>query len=191
MNEYKEQLSAYLDGELDDGEIHRLQPDVEAAEFSTSCRYQMIAAAMRGELDESDMLDVSQRVRVAILQEKSYTKHVSPESSAKTGWFGAAWWRPVGGMAIAASVALVMVMAATDVQSPGTDTVVATQSGAQQNDLRVTPVAQPMLAARPFADNVRPVANLNTYLSEHSEFAAQDTMQGRLPFVRAVSYESR
>ena len=37
---------------------------------------------------------------------------------------------------------------------------------------------------------VRPRVNLETYLAEHAEFAAQDTMQGRIPYARAVSYEA-
>ena len=32
--------------------------------------------------------------------------------------------------------------------------------------------------------------NLDAYLAEHAEFAAQDTLQGRMPYARAVSYES-
>ena len=37
---------------------------------------------------------------------------------------------------------------------------------------------------------IRPRVNLETYLAEHAEFAAQDTMQGRIPYARAVSYEA-
>jgi hypothetical protein len=41
----------------------------------------------------------------------------------------------------------------------------------------------------PVNNDVRP--NLNSYLKAHSEFAAQDTAQGRMPYARAVTYESR
>jgi negative regulator of sigma E activity len=190
MSDYKQQISACLDGELSDEEIQRLWPDVEAADYSTACRYQMIAAAMRGHVDETDMIDVSNSVRVALLQEAALTAQKS-RAPAKTGWLGASWWRHAGGMGIAASVALVMVMVATDVQSPGTDSAVASLSGTQNPIPASSVMQQPVLAARPLDSNIRPVANLNTYLNEHSEFAAQDTMQGRMPYVRAVSYESR
>jgi hypothetical protein len=35
-----------------------------------------------------------------------------------------------------------------------------------------------------------PAVNLNSYVNEHSEYAAQDTMQGMMPYARAVSYGS-
>ena len=35
-----------------------------------------------------------------------------------------------------------------------------------------------------------PAVNLNNYVNEHSEYAAQDTMQGMMPYARAVSYGS-
>ncbi|MGB5396978.1 MAG: RseA family anti-sigma factor [Gammaproteobacteria bacterium] len=191
MSEYKQQLSACLDGELSDEEIHRLKPDVEAAEFSTSSRYHLIGAAMRGDLEDADMIDVGHSVRVAVLQEETFgmNKIVTAVTSRRPVAY---WWRPVGGMAIAASVALVMVMAVTNEQTPA-NSVVATKTDAGATSVAVTPVpvVQPVLAARPASEKARSVANLNTYLSEHSESAARDTMQGRLPYARAVSYESK
>ena len=46
-----------------------------------------------------------------------------------------------------------------------------------------TPVySQPNLAV--------PAVNLNSYVRQHSEFAAQDTIQGMMPYARSVSYGS-
>ena len=203
MSEYKQQLSACLDGELSDEEIRRLQADVEAAAYTTSNRYQLIGAAMRGDLEDADMIDVSQRVRVAVLQEQTFGMN-KLTSAVKSRRPVAFWWRPVGGMAIAASVALVMVMAVTNEQPDGNSrlatnnqpspaTLAAVPAPSAQPVLAAQPalVAQPVLAVSPAGQNVRPAANLNSYLSEHSESAARDTMQGRLPYARAVSYESK
>jgi hypothetical protein len=35
-----------------------------------------------------------------------------------------------------------------------------------------------------------PAVNLNTYVRQHSEFAAQDTIQGMMPYARSVTYGS-
>jgi hypothetical protein len=35
-----------------------------------------------------------------------------------------------------------------------------------------------------------PAVNLNSYVTEHSEYAAQDTIQGMMPYARSVSYGS-
>ena len=188
MSEYKQQLSACLDGELSDDEIRRLQPEVEAAVFSTSCRYQVIGAAIRNDVEDGDLIDISDTVRIAVLQEQSYSTKTSAVKAGRARGF---WWRPLGGMAVAASVALVMVITLTDEQS-GADAQLASQASAIQVPLAAVPAPQPVVAvSEPVGGQARPVANLNTYLSEHSNSAARDTMQGRLPYARAVSYESK
>lgn len=199
MSEYKQQLSALLDGELSDEEIRRLQPSVEAAEFSTTSRYQLIAEAMRG--SDASMIDISNQVRVAILQEATLELHTSTESSAtvsqvaastaNAGWFGISWLRPAGGLAVAASVALVLVLAVSinDVQSPDSASLVAQQGLAPQPIQQPAPAVLAQQVVLPVNKVARP--NLNSYLKAHSEFAAQDTAQGRMPYARAVTYESR
>ena len=187
MNEYKQQLSALLDGELSGDEIRRLQPSVEAEKYSTTSRYQMIAAAMRG--DDVSLIDVGHQVRVAILQEAKLEK-THTASAAKAGWFGLSWLHPAGGMAVAASVALVLVLAVSITgESPDNNSLVASQNPGQYNQVIATPVMAQQQVVLPVNNDVRP--NLNSYLKAHSEFAAQDTAQGRMPYARAVTYESR
>lgn len=183
MSEYKQQISAFLDGELGDAEIRRLQPDLEAAEFSTASRYQMISSALRDEAAE--MIDISDQVRVAILQEANPVL-AAPQinrTQQTSGWFGISWFRPAAGMAMAALVAVVMVVSLSDQQPPNATAVVA-----EQAPMSLSPQ---ILAAQPVSNEIRPAANLDSYLKAHSEFAAQDTMQSRMPYARAVTYESR
>lgn len=193
MNEYRQQLSAMIDGELNDDEIRRLQPELEAAKFSTTSRYQMIADAMRGVHDDSSMIDISDQVRVAILQEETLkleTSHAGASVAASRPAFW--WWRPAGGVAIAASVALALVAVVTinGVQSPGSSPVVASAGSTVQPSQQIL-ANMPAMSQRvviPVNDEVRP--DLNSYLNAHSEFAAQDTAQGRMPYARAVTYET-
>ena len=194
MNEYNEQLSALIDGALSDDEARRLQPSVEAATFSTASRYQLIAEAMRGtDADASmTMIDISDQVRVAILQEAALNEQISSvASSAGTGWPVLSWLRSAGGIAVAASVAavLVLVVTTTGVQSPSSGPVVASEDASQPGQVLATLPAMTQPVVVPVNDDVRP--NLNSYINAHSEFAAQDTAQGRMPYARAVTYETR
>jgi sigma-E factor negative regulatory protein RseA len=192
MNEYKEQLSALIDGALSDDEIHRLQPSVEAAELSTSSRYQLIAESMRGTDTDASLIDISDQVRVAILQEPALdVKTTTAASSTSAGWPVFAWLRSAGGIAVAASVAvvLVLVVTITGVQSPTSGPVVASENANQSGQVLATLPATSQRVVIPVNDDVRP--NLNSYLNAHSEFAAQDTAQGRMPYARAVTYETR
>jgi negative regulator of sigma E activity len=195
MNEYKEQLSALIDGALSDDEVRRLQPSVEAAEFSTASRYQLIAESMRGTDDDASMtmIDISDQVRVAILQEAALDVNTSSVASpASSGWPVFSWLRSAGGIAVAASVAavLVLVVTTTGVQSPTSGPVVASEDAANQaGQVVATLPAMSQRVVIPVNDDVRP--NLNSYINAHSEFAAQDTAQGRMPYARAVTYETR
>jgi negative regulator of sigma E activity len=194
MNEYKEQLSALIDGALSDDEVRRLQPSVEAAEFSTASRYQLIAESMRGTDDDASMtmIDISDQVRVAILQEAALNANTSSvASSASSGWPVFSWLRSAGGIAVAASVAavLVLVVTTTGVQSPTSGPVVASEDANQAGQVVATLPAMSQRVVIPVNDDVRP--NLNSYINAHSEFAAQDTAQGRMPYARAVTYETR
>jgi negative regulator of sigma E activity len=195
MNEYKEQLSALIDGALSDDEVRRLQPSVEAAKFSTASRYQMIAESMRGTDDDASMtmIDISDQVRVAILQEAALDVKTSSvaASSTNAGWPVFSWLRSAGGIAVAASVAavLVLVVTTTGVQSPTSGPVVASEDANQAGQVVATLPAMSQRVVIPVNDDVRP--NLNSYINAHSEFAAQDTAQGRMPYARAVTYETR
>ncbi len=181
MSEYKQHISALLDGELSGEEIRRLEPDLEATEFSTTSRYQMISSTLRGEAVE--MIDISDQVRVAILQEASPAPSAPQAASRSPGWFGVSWFRPVAGLAMAALVAVVMVVSLSDQQPPNATAVVAEQSPAI--------LSPQILAVRPVSNEIQPSANLDSYLKAHSEFAAQDAVQSRMPYARAVTYESR
>lgn len=92
----KEQLSAFLDGELPEAEttllLKRLERDDELK--STLSRYSLIGVALRAEGAVPDARNVASRVRAAIAGEPALSAARWPR-----------WLRPVAGLATAAGVA--------------------------------------------------------------------------------------
>ncbi len=191
VTDNKEQLSAYMDDALESSEAGSVTGEGLA---KTASHYQVIGDVMRDQLSEASMLDVSSQVSAAIAAEPVTATQQRPAASSRntgSSWFDfSSWLQPVGGLAIAASVALVVVVTLdqSDSIAPG-----AGQQQIASTDQPVMTNSTVTVAARP-VEHVNPAnfanVNLNKYLDEHSEFAAQDTMQGRLPYVRAVGYKS-
>ncbi|MCW8830384.1 MAG: sigma-E factor negative regulatory protein [Gammaproteobacteria bacterium] len=192
-----EKISAYLDDALSADEVNALISEHQAAEhvdnnFSIAARYQLVGEALRGELSDASMVDISTQVSEALQNEPSHIAEPvkAVETSSSSGQFGLFAWleplfRPLAGVAVAASVAALMVVTVVQLESP---------AGGQQ--LANSPAAVPatLIANKLPADNAltkqQRAAEFDEYLAEHAEFAAQDTLQGRLPYVRAVSYEA-
>ena len=104
-SDLNESLSALVDGEVSELELHRIlkatESDDEARE--TWGRYQLASSVMRGDVPQQPMMDLSASIREAIDAEDAH----SAVSSQNAGW-GQKFAR----MAVAASVAAVMVVTA-------------------------------------------------------------------------------
>lgn len=105
----EESISALVDGEVSEMELHRV---LKAAESDSSVRqtwsrYQLVSAAMRNDLSSKPLIDLSAAIREAIDEEE--TIQLAPQRAQ-----GSTWWRNlsqnVGKLGIAASVAAVMVV---------------------------------------------------------------------------------
>ena len=202
MSKHKERMSAFLDSDIHSDELMSFSLSSEAEDAKLAKRYQIIGDAMRNEMSESSFVDVSHAVRDALsgenigdvaLTHKKATKQT--DSTAASGWSLSNWFRPAAGMAVAASVAVVMVFSVTGQSPTGSAPVVA--------NAPVTIEVRPTLQLAVDENKLQTVANaeiasktpdsqqLDQYLiNRHLEFATQDTLQGRLPYVRAVSFES-
>ena len=105
----KEQCSAFIDNEIGPKALSDLEVNGDLLH-----RYQLIGEAMKGDLCDASLVDVSAAVSLAIENEPAHSKvqeKISQKSSSSQPWFNpSAWLRPVGGMAVAASVAVVMVL---------------------------------------------------------------------------------
>jgi negative regulator of sigma E activity len=192
MNEDKEKISAWLDDSIEYNEVGSLETEQENRAFATATRYQMIGDAIRGRVTEASMIDISTNVREVIRREPEFESAARPESHSRRPVrqktkplfdFGS-WLRPVGGLAVAATVAMVMVITLTDQQTATNSAQVANFGQQPVQALPVNNMA-PVYTRQSIA---RPAVNLNSYVTEHSEFAAQDTIQGMMPYARSVSY---
>ena len=191
-----EQLSAYLDDALSDDEIASLIGQQNSAQkqgdFSAATRYHMMGEALRGELSDAAMVDVSSQISEALRNESMdvvSTKSVKTQMSPVPGFSFSAWLesfaKPLAGMAVAASVAVLMVVTVVQMESPE-----GGQQLAQQSDPLQIEVPKTLVAENPVVNTPSNEHDFDAYLAEHAEFAAQDTLQGRIPYVRAVSYQA-
>ena len=193
MSKRKEKISAFLDNDMHSDELMSFSLSAEADDAKMAQRYQIIGDALRGEVSDSSFVDVSAAVREALANENiadqvtaDTGRSSSNQSAEKSGFFDlSGWFKPVAGMAVAASVAVVIVVTVT-----------------QQEGSSITPIAtniETPAAVQLAVDDKTPVqttvdnkaTDLDPYINQHLEFATQDALQGRLPYVRAVSFESK
>ena len=126
MNDkHKEHLSAFIDNEVGPDEL----ADLTSGDALLH-RYQLMGDAIKGNLCDASFVDVSAQVSMALEKEAAHSvskvttsqktssqKTSSQKTSSKPLFDFGAWLRPVGGMAIAASVAVVMVMVVNQPES--------------------------------------------------------------------------
>ena len=186
----KEKISAFLDNDMHSDELMSFSLSSESDDAKIAQRYQMMGDSLRSEMSDASFIDVSVAVHDAIADLPEYSEVASAEQDSpqvtsgaasvnKSFWDVSAWFKPVAGMAMAVTVAVVMVMTVTEQDSAGIAPV-ATNVDSQ-------PVAVQLAVDTAPSDSGAPV---NQHLvNQHLEFATQDTLQGRLPYVRAVSFE--
>lgn len=115
----KENLSAFIDNEQVPEELANY--GVDAALLH---RYQLMGDAIRGSVSDAALIDVSEQVKLALENEPVHSgvmhKTSQQPADSQSGFNFGVWLRPLGGLAVAASVAVVMVMV---VNQPDTDGV--------------------------------------------------------------------
>jgi len=205
MSKRKEKISAFLDNDMHRDELMSFSLSAEASDAKVAQRYQMLGDALRGKMSDSSFVDVSHAVREALADENLASasgtdqipaaKRKSAPQLSKPGLFDlSAWFKPVAGMAVAASVAVVMVVSVNQQDDAGIAPV-ATLSGAKLADTQLEAQPAVQLAVDETINNKAATDNnaaeLDSYINQHLEFATQDALQGRLPYVRAVSFESK
>lgn len=123
----KESLSALMDDQASEMELHRVLKATENNEELRSAwsRYQLIGAAMRGEASASTV-DLSGAISAAIAEE--------PIPKAETDDDASSWWQRASRVAIAASVAGVVVVVSQFADLNGAQPL--GQQVAQQSDIR-------------------------------------------------------
>ncbi|OGI45957.1 MAG: hypothetical protein A2151_04575 [Candidatus Muproteobacteria bacterium RBG_16_65_34] len=176
----KEHLSALMDNELDELSERRLHTQLASdADLRQSWeRYHLARAALRGELEEVAGPMLAERIHAAVEAEKSGrgTRRLAPALKL------------AGGAAIAASVAVVAILGLQTQQQPP-ERVAAKPAATVVAEARK---GDPVRAGVRRWDTREPEAEsaLNAYLVEHNEFAPTSGMNGMLPYVRVVGYDS-
>jgi sigma-E factor negative regulatory protein RseA len=178
-DEIREQLSALVDDELNELErpllLGRLQRDAGLRERFG--RYQLIGEVLRG-AGRTATLSVAGRVRDALEREQP-----GPLVPARRAGYP---WKPLAGVGVAASVALVAVLAVTTLRDSAVDNPPPLASGEAASR-----VAQADRQREQQWQRIEPRidARLSGYLVNHSEYAASRGMQGVMPHVRIVGFD--
>lgn len=186
-DDIREQLSALADDELSEVErpllLGRLQRDRQLR----AClgRYHLIGEVMRGGDVPAATLGVADRVQQALTGD-------APLHAAHAR--RAAWWKPVAGLAVAASVALVAVLSVTSLRTGDNTAQVPTLASTQSPPAGTATASLASVTEAPSDrwDRLDPHIDkrLSGYLVNHNEYAASRGVQGVMPYVRIVGYDT-
>lgn len=189
-----EKLSALLDDALEDQQLTDYMQDLKRdpiADAETAQRYRLMGDVMRDELDQSSFMDISSAVHRAIENEPELDQ-LAVETVARVKSrqsIFSNWLKPLTGMAVAASVAMVTLVTFNTVQN--------SDSSTPADQLAQTQLVNPEIAR-----NVRVASTLDTsksteqqkqlneYMMQHSGYASQSTLQGMMPYVRAADVKT-
>jgi len=198
-----EKISALLDDALDQQELNEFLQDLKRDDIEDAeqvHRYQMMGDAISDDLNDSSFMDISAAVHRAIEQEPEINVSVKKTKSRMFDFSGLV--RPFAGMAVAASVAMVTVVAFRTVETESVENsiqaVAEVQPQIKNNSSRIIPV-NPAIASQVRVASTAKIKNphqlqtiqLDEYMIDHSGYAGQTTMQGMMPYVRVVTFDAK
>ena len=205
----EQQISAILDDHLDPQALNEFMqdlkrdPDMDAESMK---RYQMMGDVMRDELNAASFMDISAAVHRAVDLEPGYQVSDSPavaKKESKPLFDLSAWTKPLAGMAIAASVAMMTVVSFKTISthSESSDQVVAQANTngekVEINKSTIVPVNPAIANQLRYVSTVESKTKaqlqekqLSDYMMRHSDSAGQSTMQGMVPYIRVVGFDS-
>jgi sigma-E factor negative regulatory protein RseA len=179
-NHTGEVISAFVDNETSGFEARlsikeMLQSDEQRTRWE---RYHVIRDALRGNLPATMDTDFTAEVMARIEAEPTATGRGSARRSHQL-------LRPVGGLALAAVVAVVSVLALRSMRgpelAPSAQTIAQTEARAEaarvsEPEVPISPLNTPAMRAQ-----------MNSYLVNHAEYA---TAGGVMPYARVVGYDT-
>lgn len=189
MNEQHDKLSALMDGELrDSGKwLERLTQDDEMR--AVWQRYHLARDAMKAQLSDTPLIDISASVREMLSQEATIItplwRRISPRYVMKQ----------VAGLAVAATVGTVAILSVQQTQLVQTDDVTIAKANVEQSvNLPAQQLAQSANKIRQVAFTTRQKldadveSKLSGYLVNHNEFSNSVRVSGVMPYTRIVSF---
>ncbi len=185
-DEILEQLSALVDDELSELERPLLLGRLERDPGLRAClgRYQLISEVMRGGTARAAGLGIADRVHAALAQEMP----TAAQAAKSAGPTAARLWKPLTGLAVAASVATLALLSLQRFDAHPDEAVSVVAAG----DTVEVPAAAPVLRVSDGDwDRIEPrvAKRLDDYLVNHNEFAASRGVQGVMPYVRIVGFD--
>jgi len=170
-----EQLSALVDDELEEREqallLRQLAGDAELSRRLS--RFQIISDALQNHLPSRLNTGFHERVHAALNDEPPVRRERSVFATL---------FKPVAGLAIAASVAMVAVFSLQSVRQEGPEAVPAVAS-APTHDSYIRAAADDTIQSE---EPARVAQGLDVYLVNHSEYAVN---RGMLPYVHLVGHD--
>ena len=214
-----ELMSFSLSAEADDAKVaqrYQMVGDTLRGELSDSS-FIDVSQAVREALANENIATEMGAVNTAVNNKASADE--ADNKKASTGFFDwSSLFRPAAGMATAALVAVVMVFSLSeqgnDDFAPSSVAVqgmtpsmnnasmnnaaVVQPASTQQNQAQFRTVANVPSTQSGQINTLLTPAHVNNkatkmspYINQHLEFARQETLQGRMPYVRAVSFENK
>lgn len=191
----RESLSAVMDGEADELELHRVLASTGESELrATWSRYQVARAVMHREF-QGARLDIAAGVMAALADEKLPAQTVPAQSVSR--------WNGVGRLAIAASVTLAVLAGVRFYNQDQMTGAEMAQQAAQPGSLTIPHVQGPAVLAGYSAEGesgsamieqgVQPSwheQRLADYLRQHVQQSGRGE-ESALPYARAASLENR
>jgi len=202
-NNRDEELSAMLDGELSNPEVGRVLDAIvtDSALAARWGRYLFIGDAIRGQLpahvNAGFLAEVEQRLEAEppILapapESEPPSDRVDPRNaSVILKWSSGRFFKPLVGLAAAASVAAVALILLPGEQASSPGPAVARQAAAPQVASETT-LATESSGIRWTAGEPAVANKLNRYLVNHNAVAPSTTIRGMIPYATLVGYESK
>lgn len=195
----RESVSALMDGEVSELELRRVLTHADSAEVRERWRgYQLARGAISGDSLRFANVDLSSQVAAAVEAE-----------AVPAGQRLSPWWKSLGGLAVAASVAAVVVVGGQGLQVNEQPAAVETVdsgtgagrvypasgqavSGSRSGQVAVSaefPASGVQRAAANVDADREAERRLHKYLLQHTERAALNNGQGMINFARVPEIE--
>ena len=184
-----EQLSALVDGECSQAELQLALRRLAKDEALRSCwqRYHLIGDALRNNFPDAVDADFCARMHAVIAAEADPIKMPAPRVQQR-------WLKPVAGLAVAASVILVLAVSFNSLQQPDSPAGPITPIVSTIDNTDYSPAQS--VATTAVADNSTvPITGepntrerIKPYVVNHNGFASVNGVHGILSYVHAVSY---
>ncbi len=218
-------LSALMDNEADELELRRLLNELEEDErlCESWSRYHLVRASIRNELPSDFVdIDISGRINKTLESEPALTmgddlSKTLPNEQSASNKIRKVWLKPLAGVAVAASVALVTVIgirnfesesfiappidalsevdssAVAVVRQPRTDSLVKVSgSSTGGQPIPVAGLARKVSLSeniqRARRNRLSTQQRLDAYLLQHAEHAALNNSQGMIPMARVAKF---